>query len=462
MSMTMRSLYSGLRQTITTISLLVAATGAWAAESALTVSCDQPTGVYVSGQPAVFTVARSSALETAPVATVKILRNNRDVVLTEVIAAGEQTHAVRFTPKADGWYVCSVTLPGEEKKPVASTGVVFNPNAYTPSMPAPADFDAFWAAQKARLAAEKIMPVLTPLTPEQRTLEAQNPDRLKKITDLEKAGFTYVNVEIPCLDVKPVRGYYAKPKDGAVGGHPAILYFRAAGVDGGWCRSSLITVLGLSSQFNALVIDMNAHGMLNGQPQEYYTALAKGELSGYQNQGKESRDTFYFLGMFLRLKRAIDFLCAQPEWDGKHLICIGISQGGAQTLAAAGLDSRVSAAVATVPGMCDLTGPVAGNPAGWPGLGNGPLDDPQTQSYIDTVRYFDAVNFCARSHAKTLITVGFVDTTCPAPGVFTAYNQLKSDKRIIAVPDKNHLQLSSPTRELQAEYDAFVLAHIKN
>jgi len=444
--------------TLTVLSVI----GGVCAQSALGVACDRPDGVYGSGRAAVFTVTRSDAAETAPPATIKILRNNREVVATETMSPAEKTHALRFMPPADGWYFCSVTLPGEEKKPAATTGVVFNPDAYSPSMPAPDDFDAFWAAQKARLAAEKAVPIFAPLTPGQKQLETQNPDHLKKIESLEKQGLACFNLTIPCLDVRPVEGYYARPKSPVKGGHPAILLFHAAGVAGGWCRASLVTALGTADKYNAIVVDMNAHGMLNGQPQSYYDALEKGELAGYQNRGKESRGQFYFLGMFLRLMRGIDFLATQPEWDGKHLICIGISQGGAQVLAAAGLDSRVSAAVATVPGMCDLTGPVAGRPAGWPGIGDGKLDDEKTKQCLATVRYFDAVNFCARSRAETLVTVGFVDTTCSAPGVFTAYNQLKGAKRIITVPDKGHHALSSPTPELSAEYSAFVMAHTQN
>lgn len=442
--------------------LLIAATARLMAQSALTVSCDQAAGVYSSGQQAVFTITRSDAAETAPAATVKILHNNRDVVVNETLAGKIAAHTIRFTPPADGWYLCTVSLPGEDKKPAASTGVVFNPESFVPSMPEPDDFDAFWAAQKARLAAEKQAPALSPLTPEQRLVETANPDHLAKIESLERQGFTCSNLTIPCIDVRPLEGYFAKPPPGTAGKRPAILFFHAAGVDGGWCRATAVNALNYSQKFNAIVLDMNAHGMLNGQQQGYYEALAKGDLSGYQSRGLESREHYYFLGMFLRLMRGIDFLCTQPEWDGKHLVCIGISQGGAQVLAAAGLDSRVSAALAIVPGMCDITGPAANKPSGWPGFGGGKLDDEKTKSALATVRYFDAVNFCARSRAETLMTVGFADTTCSAPGVYTAYNRLPTNKRIITVPDKGHHALSSPTKELAEEYNAFVLKNTKD
>ncbi len=64
--------------------------------------------------------------------------------------------------------------------------------------------------------------------------------------------------------------------------------------------------------------------------------------------------------------RTIDFLTKQPEWDGKRILVIGESQGGGQALAAAGLDKRVSAVVATVPAMCDWLGPLANHEGGWP------------------------------------------------------------------------------------------------
>jgi cephalosporin-C deacetylase len=443
--------------------LLLAATSVFAATPLpISVSCDEHTGIYATGQKAVFAIERTDASETAAPVTVNILKNNKDVVFSETIPGTEKSRAITFEPPADGWYYCAVNLPGTEKKPSAATGIVVNPAAYQPSVPTPKDFDAFWDSQRARLAAEKVTPKLAPLTDAQRAIEEQNPDHKKKIEDLERQGYFFSNLEIPCLDVRPTEGYFAKPPKAVKGGHPAILYFHAAGVDGSWCRADLGNALSLSERNNALVLDMNAHGMLNGQPQEYYTALANGDLKNYQKMNRDNRDKFYFVGMFLRLMRAIDFLCAQPEWDGKHLICIGISQGGAQTLAAAGLDPRVSATVTIVPGLCDLTGPLVDRPSGWPGIGSTDLSDESTRKYLEIAPYFDAVNFCVRSKAESLFTVGFVDTTCPAPGVFTAYNQLKSAKRIITAPDKGHRELSSPTPEQSAQYNAFVLAHCKN
>ncbi|MGE9292449.1 MAG: acetylxylan esterase, partial [Puniceicoccales bacterium] len=290
-----------------------------------------------------------------------------------------------------------------------------------------------------------------------RTIELKIPDHQVKCEALESKGVKGVNVEIPCLDVKPVRGYYATPGKASAGGHPAIIVFHAAGVKGGWCRSSLINTMGLADKYNAIVIDINAHGMLNGQPQTYYDELEAGELANYRYQDNDNRDTFYFLGMYLRLMRAIDFLCAQPEWDGHNLIAYGISQGGAQSLAAAGLDSRVSTSIAIVPALCNISTPNGG----WPGMGKTSPDTEEGKRVLETYRYFDSVNFCALTQANVLIAVGLIDTTCPPPGVLTAYNQIQSNKQLLSAPDESHHGMSTPNSAQRKTYDAFMTENIK-
>ncbi len=77
-----------------------------------------------------------------------------------------------------------------------------------------------------------------------------------------------------------------------------------------------------------LVLDINAHGIPNGRPAEFYEGLSQGELKDYRSIGRARREDCYFKGMFLRMIRGIDFLTAQPEWDGRTVIVYGSSQGG--------------------------------------------------------------------------------------------------------------------------------------
>lgn len=176
--------------------------------------------------------------------------------------------------------------------------------------------------------------------------------------------------------------------------------------------------------------------MLNGQPEEYYSNLENGELKDYPYQGMENRSDFYFRGMYLRLIRTLDFLISRPEWDGKRILVIGESQGGGgQALAAAGLDKRVTAVIATVPAMCDWGGALAGRRGGWPQLFERGGD---RKKMLSALPYFDTAHLLKDSKATILTEIGLIDMTCPSTSVYSAVNQSKGKKIILAVPYRQH------------------------
>ena len=49
------------------------------------------------------------------------------------------------------------------------------------------------------------------------------------------------------------------------------------------------------------------------------------------------------------LERAVDFVASRPEVDDDRIVAEGSSQGGAFTLVACALDSRIKAAAPTFP-----------------------------------------------------------------------------------------------------------------
>ncbi len=297
----------------------------------------------------------------------------------------------------------------------ASGGAGIDPTEIKPSMPVPDDFDAFWDAQKKKLAAIRLNGTM------------------------EKVPSTSNKVE--AFDIKvdsvgsQVSGYFARPVDAKPKSLPVILTVHGAGVR----SSGLGGPIGWAAQ-GYLAMDMNAHGSPNGKPEQYYKDLAEKELKDYRYVGRESRETCYFLGMYLRLIRGIDFLTSQPEWDGKTVIVFGGSQGGAQAFAAAGLDSRVTYFCAAVPAMSDHTGMVVGRIAGWPKLVPVGADGKPDPKVLEASRYFDDVNMATRTKAKgAYVSTGFIDTTCPPSSVYAAYNNLKLPKQI-----KNDIEYAHP------------------
>jgi cephalosporin-C deacetylase-like acetyl esterase len=310
---------------------------------------------------------------------------------------------VTGTLDAPGFLQCRVNGQVGETKLTALGGVGIEPTQIKPSQPVPADFTAFWDAKKALLAAVPMKARLTPVPSPRNTVET---------FDVQAAS---VGAGVSAYLARPVG---AKPKS-----LPIILTVHGAGVN----SSNLSGAAGWADA-GALAMDMNAHGLPNGNPKEFYAALAAGELKEYRRAGRESRETVYFLGMYLRLVRAIDVLTAQPEWDGRTVVVYGSSQGGAQAIAAAGLDARVTYFVAGVPAGCDHTGGQVGRIAGWPKfIATGEQASPEI---VAAVRYFDGVNFAALAKAPGFFTVGFIDTTCPPTSVYAAFNALRAEKGI--------------------------------
>jgi cephalosporin-C deacetylase-like acetyl esterase len=100
-------------------------------------------------------------------------------------------------------------------------------------------------------------------------------------------------------------------------------------------------------------------------------------------------------------------------------------------LVAAGLDSRVTFFGAGVPAGCDHSGMVAHRIAGWPKIVPVGADGKPDAKVLEVARYFDTMNFATRAKAAgCMLTVGFIDTTCPPSSVYATYNQLTIPKQI--------------------------------
>jgi len=287
----------------------------------------------------------------------------------------------------------------------AMAGAAIDPTKIPRSLPVPDDFDTFWDGMKQKLAA---VPVAATI----RSVKAPLPD------------VESFDVTAPALGL-PISAYMAKPVGAQPRSLPIILTVHGAGVNdcslggsAGWAAKGF------------LAMDMNAHGLPNGKPRQYYADLYAGPMKGYRYENRQDREKGYFTGMMLRLVRAIDVLTAQPEWDGKHVVVSGASQGGFQAIAAAGIDGRVTFFAAGVPAGCDHSGMLVNRIAGWPKIV--PVEDGKPdQAILEAARYVDCVNFAARTKAKgAYFTVGFIDATCPPTSVYAAYNQLTIPKEI--------------------------------
>lgn len=369
-------------------------------------------GIYKNGENINVTVLLDS-MESDSI-SVKIIENySEDFINQKIKYEGENQLVFNRIYNAP----TSVIIEVRAKEKFASLGMVVDPASFQPGTERPKDFAKYWKKEKKALDA---MPM------EIRSIAVE---------DVE-AGYLCSNVEINCTGPKPARGYFAKPDSAQPGSLPIVLIVRAAGVKGSWCQSKPEEALRYAKMGNgALAFDLNAHGMLNGQPQKYYDELEAGELKDYYFRGLENKNDNYFRGMYLRLIRTLDFLTGRPEWDGERIIVVGESQGGGQALAAAGLDKRVSAVVATVPAMCDFGGELVGGKGGWP---NPFRINKDMDKMLATLPYFDAAHLLKGSGATLVTEIGFIDYTCPSNSIYAAINQSKGEKIIYGVPYRGH------------------------
>ena len=324
---------------------------------------------------------------------------------------------------------------GKKSQPLtASIGVIADPEKIRPGFQEPADFQQFWDNALAELAKVPVKAsrqetaVTDDLLPRISTCFSYRTQPQTQPPKTLKGEFRCWDVKVDCVGGVPVSGYLTMPAGARPKSLPAIVTFQGAGVK----TANKAFVPG------AIRFDVNAHGIENGKDPGFYWNLAKTTLSGYVSKGVENRDKYYFRNMYLRVKRALDYIKTLPEYDGKTLIVAGNSQGGGQALVAGGLDPDVVMLQASVPAMCDHGGALAGRIPGWPHLlqlRNGKI---QNRAMARTLPYFDAVFFARRIKGKAYLAVGLVDTTCSPSSIFAAYNAIPGEKHITVLPSNGH------------------------
>ena len=271
------------------------------------------------------------------------------------------------------------------------------------SIPRPPDFEAFWDGKLAAQAKAPIDPVLTPVE-----------------TDVQ--GVSLSVFELNALGSK-VHGYLAKPaKEGKF---PALIQLQYAGV-------YALNPRGAAQRAAEgwLFLNVDSHDKRPNDP--------SGNIPrAYQSVGNADREKSYFLNMYLRDSRVLDYLLTRSDWDGKTIVLTGGSMGGQQSLVLAGLrPEKITAVLVCVPAGADTNGDLHGRKPGYP---NWPPANPDV---MRTALYFDTVNFASRIKAPVMVGMGFIDTISPPAGVWTALNQIPAPKEVLPMIESEHDNLT--------------------
>ncbi len=161
---------------------------------------------------------------------------------------------------------------------------------------------------------------------------------------------------------------------------------------------------------------------------------------GLLTSGVEDRDTYGYKGVISDCMRGVDFLLSRPEIDAKRIYCCGSSQGGGLTLITSALRPEIRAGVAGYPFLCCF-------PESMRMLRSYPYDElscyqrahpERAVKMLDTLRYFDAVNFAPRIRCPMVVGIAMEDEVCPPETSYAAYRLLGGERELWLFPESGH------------------------
>jgi cephalosporin-C deacetylase-like acetyl esterase len=372
----------------------------------LAITPDHDTGVYDPGQTVTWTITAKDAAPADLKYTVKAGGATQIAEGTLAFSANKAT----VSAKLDEPGTLLLTVPHDNKNSFG--GAAYAWEKIPASAAEPKDFDAFWKSKLDELAK-------VPVDAQLETIDSGVP------------GVVLQKITMGNIRGTKIRGYFARPAGDKP--CPAMLQVQYAGV------YALNKGQSVDNAKNGwMVLNIIAHDLPVDESPEFYKQQSEGPLKDYVRIGADDRETSYFLRMYLSCYRAADYLANRPDWNKKTLLVQGGSQGGLQTIVTAGLHPAITCATANVPAGCDHTGADLKRSPGWPGLVN-TWSGKDVNKLRTTSMYFDVVNFARRVKCPIMVGMGLIDTTCPAPGVFAAYNQITSPKRIVIMPLADHM-----------------------
>lgn len=322
------------------------------------------------------------------------------------------------TRKTPGFRDLRLTAKVDGKTYSHHIKVGFSVDEIRPCVKEPADFTEFWS---------------------------KNIEEMRQIplTYTKEKAPEYCTDKIDCYLVKvnlnrqkqAVYAYLFYPKNAAKGSCPAVLCPPGAGIK--TIKEPLRHKY--YAENGCIRMEMEIHGLDPRLPASMFNDISRafnGKENGYLANGIDSRDRYYMKRVYLALVRCLDLLAGLPEWDGRNLVVQGGSQGGALAIVAAALDNRVTHCIVNHPALADMAAYAEGHTGGYPHFNKtaGIL----TGNNINTLAYYDVVNFARHVKADTYMTWGYNDNTCPPTTSYAVWNTLACPKEALITPINEH------------------------
>ena len=323
------------------------------------------------------------------------------------------------TMKMPGFYRVRVWAVVDGRRYEGLATAAFEPEKIQPTVKDPADFDAFWTEAIAEARKVNLDPKIT-LMPERCT------------SDVNVYNISFQNDRY----ASRIYGILAVPKK--PGKYPAILRVPGAGIRP-YTGDTRLASMGF------ITLEIGIHGIPVNLDLQAYLDLNGGPLTGYWGIRLNDKNTHYYKRVYVGCVRAVDFIFSLPEFNGTDVAVTGGSQGGALTIVTAGLDKRIKYAAAMYPALCDHTGYLNKRAGGWPHYFKSTEPKP---GEVETLSYYDVVNFARRVTVPGYYTWGFNDLTCPPTSMYSAYNVITAPKELHLFLETGHWTFPEQTEML--------------
>jgi cephalosporin-C deacetylase-like acetyl esterase len=381
------------------------------------VAPDRADWTYKTGDPVTFTVTvlqNGNPLRNVAINYTVGPEKMEPTIKKEAVTAPNGTLTVKGgTMKGPGFLRCiaEVQLEGKTYKGLGTAG--YDPLAIRPTVAEKSDFVAFWEQAKKDLSTIPLDARMT-LIPERCT---------------ETVNVYHVSIQNYRIGAR-VYGILCVPKK--EGKYPALLRVPGAGVRP---YAGDVTM----AEKGIITLEIGIHGIPVNMDPGVYNDLRTGALADYNSYNLDNRDRYYYKRVYLGCVRANDFLFSLPQFDGTNLAVTGGSQGGALSIVTAALDSRVKFLAAFYPALSDVTGYLNGRAGGWPHLfDKNNVAVHNIKEKLETVPYYDVVNFARVLKVPGLYSWGFNDETCPPTSMYAAYNVISAPKELILALETGH------------------------
>jgi cephalosporin-C deacetylase-like acetyl esterase len=292
----------------------------------------------------------------------------------------------------------------------------------------PLDFETFWSNAMDRVASTPLdLKVNHCFTLKGEEIGRYNVERAQLPERYDPTGERFDSVEVYKIDFGSpcggrVHAWLARPS--GEGPYPGMVVLPGAGNNP---RPAPVE----HARHGYAAVDVQVHG--NPVDLDSYEPLTE--------PAYRSPTEYDAYRIYLNALQTVNALAALPEVDPTRLATAGGSQGGRLAYVVAGLDSRIRAAVPSIPHYCYrpwLRWTETMNAAGQSGEAGFTQADIIDDARTRIESYYDVINFVGSLRARLFTNAGLIDPVSPPTAARAAFRLAPTQKEFVAVPNCAH------------------------